>query len=216
MFLGYKIIETLSEGHKTSIYRATRELDDTNVIIKALKNEYPSEEEISSLSREYDITSLLKMTDVIETYTFYDDAYHFGIIFEDFDAISLQKVIDERPVTTPEFFSYSLQIIDSLIKIHSRNIIHKDLKPSNILINKASGKLKLSDFGISSILGKKAGAEESTIILEGTLSNISPEQTGRMNRSIDFRSDAYSLGVTFYQLLTGRLPFLSPDPMEHS
>lgn len=102
-------------------------------------------------------------------------------------------------------------ILDGLYR---HRVIHKDIKPANILINPETKQVKLIDFSIASLLPRESREIHSPNVLEGTLAYLSPEQTGRMNRKIDYRSDYYSLGITFYELLTGQLPFQSNDPME--
>lgn len=107
-----------------------------------------------------------------------------------------------------------MELIDTLHQLHQQRIIHKDVKPANILIHPETRKIKLIDFSIASLLPRETQEIQSPNALEGTLAYLSPEQTGRMNRGIDYRSDFYSLGVTFFELLSGQLPFTSHDPME--
>ena len=99
-------------------------------------------------------------------------------------------------------------------RLHQRGLVHKDIKPANILVNCADGQVRLTGFGIASRLPRERQAPEPPEIIAGTLAYMAPEQTGRMNRSIDSRSDLYALGVTLYQMLTGALPFTASDPME--
>src|SRR5262249_6069123 len=98
--------------------------------------------------------------------------------------------------------------------MHGRGLVHKDLKPVNILVNRASGEARLTGFGIASRLPRERQSPAPPESIEGPLAYMAPEQTGRMNRSVDSRSDLYSLGVTFYQMLTGSLPFTASEPME--
>ncbi len=107
-----------------------------------------------------------------------------------------------------------MRIADLLGAIHAGNIIHKDINPSNIVYNPTTGQVKIIDFGISTVLSRENPTLSNPNVLEGTLAYMSPEQTGRMNREIDYRTDFYSLGATFYELLTGRLPFDTGDAME--
>src|SRR5947209_10636847 len=102
----------------------------------------------------------------------------------------------------------------ALDKVHQHGLIHKDIKPSNILVNTASDEIRLTGFGIASRLARERQAIEPPEFIAGTLAYMAPEQTGRMNRSIDSRSDLYALGVTLYEMLTGSLPFTAADPME--
>ncbi|GGA16292.1 hypothetical protein CYANOKiyG1_30480 [Okeania sp. KiyG1] len=113
-----------------------------------------------------------------------------------------------------EFLEVGITLCNALEILYRERIIHKDIKPSNILINPHTKEIKLIDFSIASLLPKETQTLINPHVLEGTLAYISPEQTGRMNRGIDYRTDFYSLGVTFYELLTGKLPFQSKDPME--
>jgi PAS domain S-box len=116
--------------------------------------------------------------------------------------------------TLKEFLSISIGICDALEKIHAKNIVHRAINPSNILYEQNTGEVKIIDCSSAEYLSSENYVLEGNNIIEGSLQYISPEQTGRMNRSIDYRSDFYSLGITFYEMLTGRVPFESKDPME--
>ena len=111
-------------------------------------------------------------------------------------------------------FCLAVDIASALGKAHRQGIVHKDVKPANVLVNCADGGARLTGFGIASRMPRERQAPEPPEIIAGTLAYMAPEQTGRMNRSIDSRSDLYALGVTFYEMLTGRLPFKAADPME--
>ncbi|HUL06115.1 MAG TPA: PAS domain S-box protein [Candidatus Acidoferrum sp.] len=112
------------------------------------------------------------------------------------------------------FLRIAISIASALDKVHQRGLVHKDIKPANILVNGANGEVRLTGFGLASRLSRERQAPEPPETIVGTLAYMAPEQTGRMNRSIDSRSDLYALGVTFYQMLTGTLPFTAADPME--
>jgi serine/threonine protein kinase len=107
-----------------------------------------------------------------------------------------------------------INLANAIGQLHRRGIVHKDIKPANVLVNSATGRVWLMGFGIASRLPRQRQSPDSPEFLEGTLAYMAPEQTGRMNRSIDSRSDLYSLGVTLYEMLTGSLPFTASDPME--
>ena len=117
-------------------------------------------------------------------------------------------------IDLPTFFRLGIQLGEVLQGLHHRRIIHKDINPNNILVDPQSGRLTLIDFSIASRMPAEHQELRHPSVLEGTIAYLSPEQTGRMNRDIDYRTDFYSLGVTFYELLTGRLPFESGDPLE--
>jgi serine/threonine protein kinase len=133
---------------------------------------------------------------------------------EDFGGSSLGHFANGRSLSLEQFLPIALQLIEILHLLHQQRVIHKDIKPANILIQPKTGQVKLIDFSISSLLPRETQEIKTLNGLEGTLAYLSPEQTGRMNRGVDYRSDFYSLGVTFYELLTGRLPFRSTDPTE--
>jgi serine/threonine protein kinase len=112
------------------------------------------------------------------------------------------------------FLSLAIGIVSALGKAHQHGLVHKDVKPTNILVNCADGQVRLTGFGIASRLPRERQAPAPPETIAGTLAYMAPEQTGRMNRSIDSRSDLYALGVTFYQMHTGQLPFTASNPME--
>src|SRR5271166_2309512 len=125
----------------------------------------------------------------------------------------LERLIG-APMEAGRFLRLAISIVAALGKAHQRGLVHKDVKPANILVNCADRRTRLTGFGIASRLPRERQAPEPPEVIAGTLAYMAPEQTGRMNRSIDSRSDLYALGVTFYQMLTGRLPFSAADPME--
>jgi len=215
---GYKIIEKIYNGSRTIVYRGYRESDSLPVAIKLLKNSYPCFKELVQFRNQYTIAKNLNSSLIVQTYSLevYQNAY--ALVMEDFGGISLQDYFARDQMRDISFLQEFLQIAIALCNtleiLYSQRIIHKDIKPSNILINPDSKQVKLIDFSIASLLPRETHTLISPNVLEGTLAYISPEQTGRMNRGIDYRTDFYSLGVTFYELLTGELPFPSNDPME--
>ncbi|WP_375501161.1 AAA family ATPase, partial [uncultured Nostoc sp.] len=126
----------------------------------------------------------------------------------------MRQFTQGKTLTLEQFLPIVLQLLDTLHQLHQQRVIHKDIKPANILIHPDTKQIKLIDFSIASLLPRETQEIQSPNGLEGTLAYLSPEQTGRMNRSIDYRSDFYSLGVTFFELLSGQLPFESQEPME--
>ncbi|MEH2261907.1 trifunctional serine/threonine-protein kinase/ATP-binding protein/sensor histidine kinase [Nostoc sp.] len=214
---GYRISEQLYNGSRTLVYRGYRETDSLPVVIKLLKNPYPGFSELLSFRNQYTIAKNLNHPGIIQTYSLEPYQNGYALVMEDFGGISLKdfaKVERLHITSLKEFLLPAISLCNTLdIVIHHR-IIHKDIKPSNILINPETKQVKLIDFSIASLLPRETQEIQNANALEGTLAYLSPEQTGRMNRGIDYRSDFYSLGVTFYELLTGVLPFVSDDPME--
>ena len=119
-----------------------------------------------------------------------------------------------RPLDVSHFLRIAIPLVGALRRVHERGLIHRDIKPANILVDAAGGGVWLTGFGIASRLPRERQAPAPPEVIAGTLAYMAPEQTGRMNRSVDSRSDLYALGVTFYELLTGTLPFTAADPME--
>ena len=217
---GYQIAAEIHVGSHTVIYRGIREDDLCPVTIEVLRNPFPSFNELLQFRHQYDIGKDLDLPNVIKTLALETYQNSYALILEDFGGISLKSfsrqvgALGNEIPTLTIFLNIAIQIADALGGLHSHRVIHKDIKPTNILINPQTHQIKLSDLSISSLLPKEIQQIENVNKLEGTLAYISPEQTGRMNRGIDYRSDFYSLGVTFYELLTGQLPFISNDPME--
>lgn len=211
---GYEIIESIHEGWNTVIYRANYLITNNPVIIKTLKAEYPTLEDVSRLRHEYKILEPLNLEGVIKPLALENYQNGLALILEDFGQPSLKWYITHNTVNLKEFIQIAIQVVTALEKLHQNNIIHKDIKPHNILVSSQLDEIKIIDFSIATRLTRENAAYNSLNLLEGTLAYISPEQTGRMNRYIDYRTDFYSLGVTFYEILTGKLPFVTDDPME--
>jgi predicted ATPase/signal transduction histidine kinase len=209
---GYHITEELYNGSRTLVYRGYRETDSLPVVIKLLKNPYPSFHELLSFRNQYTVAKNLNSPLIVQTYNLEPCQNGYALVMEDFGGISLKNWVLGGNLA--EFLEIAIALCDALNILYQERIIHKDIKPANILINIDTKQVKLIDFSIASLLPRETQILINPHVLEGTLAYISPEQTGRMNRGIDYRTDFYSLGVTFYELLTGELPFSSNDPME--
>src|SRR3979409_2000594 len=135
------------------------------------------------------------------------------LVLEDPGGTPIDQLLG-RPLEFSQFLRIAIPLAGALRRVHERGLIHKDVKPANILLDAASGGVWLTGFGIASRLPRARQAPAPPESIAGTLAYMAPEQTGRMNRSIDARSDLYALGVTLYQMLTGSLPFTAVDPME--
>ncbi|MBF2063739.1 MAG: AAA family ATPase [Calothrix sp. C42_A2020_038] len=210
----YDITEIIHESLNTVIYRGVAQIGQEPVILKVLKSEYPTFEQITRLKHEYSITENLDYPGIVKFLRLENHQNRLILVAEDFGGISLKQYLKEEKLSLHIFLSIALQIAKALVFLHSNHIIHKDIKPSNIIINSKTGVCKITDFSIASRLLKEMPQPTNANQLEGSLAYISPEQTGRMNRIVDYRSDFYSLGVTFYEMLTGQLPFESNDPLE--
>jgi predicted ATPase/signal transduction histidine kinase/tRNA A-37 threonylcarbamoyl transferase component Bud32 len=218
---GIKAINLIYESANSLVYCGVREKDGQAVILKLLKEDYPTPSELTRYKQEYEITKSLDIEGAVKAYSLEPYQRTLVITLEDFGGISLKKLLEEgeignkkKAVPVLEFIKIAIKITESLRAIHAANIIHKDINPANIVFNRETGQVKIIDFGISTVLSRENPTLKNPNVLEGTLAYISPEQTGRMNRSLDYRTDFYSLGVTFYELLAGKLPFEANDALE--
>jgi serine/threonine protein kinase len=210
----YNLIEVIYEGTTTCVYRAVREPDQTSVVMKTLKSEYPTLEQITQLKHEYQILQSLEIEGIVKPLSLESYQNGLALILSDFGGENLINFITVKKNYLSNFLQIGIQLSSTLAQIHQKNIIHKDIKPHNILINPKTGQVEIIDFSIASRLSSENQTVSNPNLLEGTLAYMSPEQTGRMNRSIDYRTDFYSLGITFYEILTGQLPFQATDPLE--
>jgi serine/threonine protein kinase len=210
----YPINYTLHEGIETIIYRGQTSLDRPTIILKLLKAEYPTLEAITRLKHEYQIRKNLDIEQIVKAISLETFDNRLGLVLEDFGGESLGKQIEKERLSAIVILNIAVQIVKALAYLHQNQIIHKDIKPSNIIINTQTKQVKLTDFGIATKLNKENPQFNNPNSVEGTLAYMSPEQTGRMNRTLDYRTDFYSLGTTLYEMLTGQLPFTSSDPLE--
>jgi PAS domain S-box-containing protein len=216
---GYEITKVIDETENRTVCRAKCQKTHNSVILKVLKAEYSTLEQISRIKHEYQTTKNLNLDGVVKVYSLETFQNYLVLVAEDFGGISLKEFIsinynNDNSLTTDTFLAITVQLARALVALHTYKIIHKDIKPSNIIINSQTGEVKITDFSIASRLSQQTTQLLNTTDLEGTLAYMSPEQTGRMNRCIDYRTDFYSLGVTFYEILTGKLPFNSEEALE--
>ena len=209
---GYTLIEHLYSSSQTQVYRALHATQQKKVIIKVLSKDVPSQYELAQLRNQYAIAKSLPTPGIVRPLSL--EPYEGGqaLVMEDWGGISLDRYT--QPLALVDILGIALQLTDILHNLHQHRVIHKDIKPANILIRPQSKEIRLIDFSVASVLPQETQALQNPNALEGTLAYLSPEQTGRMNRGIDYRTDYYSLGVTLYQLLTGRLPFIGEEPLE--
>ena len=214
-FAGYNIIEQLYSGEKITVSRALRKSDNKTVILKILKAEYPDPDDIARLMYEYNLLKDLTIPDVIQVYGFEKQQNHFALVLENIpNSCKLRTYLSTHKLSIEEFLRLAIHMADAIDKVHEAGIIHKDINPDNILVIGDGEKIKLLDLSIATKLLEEDHEITNPEMLEGTLPYISPEQTTRMNRPIDRRTDLYSLGITFYEMLTGRLPFEAKDAIE--
>ncbi|MGD1805960.1 trifunctional serine/threonine-protein kinase/ATP-binding protein/sensor histidine kinase [Dapis sp. BLCC M126] len=210
----YYFGENLYQGTRTLVYCGQRICDKKPVIIKVLRNPHPSFNELVQFRNQYIITCNLENQSIVQPLALERYKNGYALVMPDNGAIALHEYWTKSEQSLSNFLHIAIQLAQALHYLSVQRIIHKDIKPSNILINPQTKQVQLIDFSISTLLPTEKQQLINPNVLEGTLGYISPEQTGRMNRGIDYRTDFYSLGVTFFELLTGKLPFESSDPME--
>src|ERR1700749_515521 len=168
---------------------------------------------VERLEHEYALKSELDAEWAARPVALTHDNGRMTLVLEDPGGTPLERLLG-RPLDVSHFLRIAIPLAGALRRVHERGLIHKDTKPANILFNEASGGVWLTGFGIASRLPRERQAPAPPEVIAGTLAYMAPEQTGRMNRSVDSRSDLYALGVTFYELLAGALPFTAADPIE--
>ncbi|MDI3289730.1 AAA family ATPase [Polyangium sp. 15x6] len=209
----FAITGTLHEGRGTVLLRGVRTADDLPVILKVLDPRRSRPRDLERLKREYEIGRQLDLPAIVRPLALETHEGMPALVLEDFGGQSLDHFLG-APLPIERFLDLAVRIAAAVGALHRRGIIHKDLKPQNILVNVSTGQVKLADFGLAVCPSRERQASLRPSLIEGSLPYLAPEQTGRMNRAIDSRADLYALGVTFYEMLTGRLPFEALDPLE--
>ncbi len=217
---GYEVQEEIYQSKQTVIYRGINLAQQEPVIIKVPKAQNPTFNQLIKFRNQYNIVKNLNIEGIVKHLSLENYHHSFALVLEDFGGISLENyAIRARKnksslLPWPDFFTIAISIATTLESLYQQGIIHKDIKPHNILINPQTKVVKLTDFSISTVLLKESKQACNPNVLSGTLAYMSPEQTGRMNRKLDYRTDFYSLGITLYQLLIGQLPFQEREPLE--
>ena len=215
-FNGIDIIGTVYEGINTHVFRGIIRDEKQPVILKTTSSTHPSPHEVARYRHEYHILKSLEpqaSKHVVEALDFVLRDHRPYLVMTDFGGVDLRNLLKTRNLELGKLLDISIKTASALSEIYQFNIIHKDIKPANILFNPETGDLKLIDFSSASIISRETPTVESSMLMTGTLPYMSPEQTGRMNRMVDWRTDFYSLGVTLYELFTGRLPFMATEPL---
>lgn len=211
---GFENLEPLAETKKTLVLRGVRASDRKPVVLKTTREQYPSARELArfkmgyEISRRFDHPCLARCLDLVA------NRNALVLVMEDIGGEDLSVLVKKGPLPISTFLDYAIKISSAIEHIHDRGVIHKDIKPSNIVHSRETGQVCVIDFSLASQLSREKQKLVGLHVLEGSLQYISPEQTGRMNRPVDYRSDFYSFGVTCYEMLTGRLPFEAGDAMK--
>ena len=211
---GYLLEEVIFESSRTWLWLGKRQSDGLLVLIKGPASPQQSEQELAEMRHEHEITQALEIDGVLRAEKLVRGENGWALILENTDALPLRKLMDTARLELPDSLKVAVSLIGTLEDVHQQGIIHKMINPFNIFVDPASGMVKLTGFGLA-IRPPRENPNALNPGLSGeTLPYISPEQTGRMNRVLDYRSDFYSLGATLYELFTGRVPFGSREAME--
>jgi len=209
----YKLIKVFYETEHTRVYVADK--DSKKYFLTELAGHYPAPSETAQLKKEFSIRKESGISGIITPYEIVDTGSVFAVASEFVDGVSLKSYIKSgKKLSIKKTVSIGLKIAKALMGLHSLKLIHRDVRNSNIIVENNSGKVFLADFGLSAVTSKMGLQIYNPKTIEDTLTYISPEQTGRMNRDVDFRTDFYSLGISLYELFCGRPPFISEDPLE--
>jgi predicted ATPase/signal transduction histidine kinase len=206
--------ETLREDAEYAFCRGRKDGRElTSIFLVTPVSEHPVPAVLERLEHEYSLRDALDSDWAVRPLALVRREGRPMLVLEDAGGEPLDRLLG-RPMELSRFLRLAVGLSTALGKLHQQGLIHKDIKPANILVNSESGAVWLTGFGIASRLPRERQSAEPPEMINGTLAYMAPEQTGRMNRSVDYRSDLYSLGVTFYEMLTGGLPFTASDPME--
>src|ERR1700692_4008565 len=213
---GYVLESSLREGGEFTVQRGRRPADSCPVLVVALAAEQPSPQSLRRLEHEFSLEADLDAAWATRPLALTHHEGRTMLILTDPGGVPLDRILEQRegqPIELTRFLRIALSVARALGEVPRHGLIHKDLRPANILVDDADA-VRLTGFGIASRLPRERQAPLTLQVIAGTLPYMAPEQTGRMNRSVDSRSDLYALGITYYEILTGTLPFTAADPME--
>jgi serine/threonine protein kinase len=210
---GFEISELIHSGPLSTVYRAVRTSDGARVVVKCLSSEHPGAGDLARYRYAWELTRELRVDGVCPTIALVEHRRRPVLVMEDVGAQSLQSLAPSLRGDVRRILRVAIQIASALEGLHRAGVIHKDVNPANVVVVPGTLRTLLIDFDIASRLLREHVESAAPATLQGTLAYMSPEQTGRVNRSVDHRSDLYSFGVTLYEVLSGRLPFPKSDPM---
>jgi len=211
----YEITEQLHSSARSQVARAMA-FDGTALIVKMPNQQFPSFAQLAQFKREYALARRCAHPGVVRPLALQQHRGRWTMLQEDSGGVSLDRILRATApgaMDLDDVFAIALQLCAALETVHRHGVIHKDINPSNLVWNARQRVLQLIDFGIASELPHEIQGPSHPQALEGTLRYMAPEQTGRMNRRVDYRADLYALGATLYELLAGQAPFDARDDM---
>lgn len=210
----YEVKAEIFNGKRSVVYRGHRSEDDLPVILKTISASTLDGERTANFKREYDVLSRLDIEGVIQVFKLKESNNNLIMVMEDIGGSSLDRIITNEPPALETFLSIAIAIAEIVGNIHHQHLIHKNLNPSHIIWEPIKEKVQIIGFSGATELPFEKVLFQNPANMQVSLDYISPEQTGRMNRIVDYRTDLYSLGIIFYELLTGETPFSESDPLE--
>lgn len=211
---GFRIEKIIYENSNSVLYLGSRTTESYKTPIKLIKTQNPSIEELERFKMEFDLLHSLSIPGVIKAESFQKIENSYMIVFAPVEGVPIRELINSQSLTLQESLALSIQISILTGRLHEASIIHKNIQPAVFLWNNINRQLTLIDLNVAIKITAEKALQKNFGIIEGALPYISPEQTGRMNRLVDYRTDFYSMGVMFYELFTGSLPFDTSDPLE--
>lgn len=209
----YTVTETLRKNDRFVLQRGVRVCDGRPVLLKRPAAKHPFPETVRQLKHEQDIGQTLEPGFVLRPLALDQHADRLTLVLEDFPGVSLRRFLG-APMDIGRFLRVAIETTAAVEKLHEHDLIHKDMRPDNILVDIETCQVRLTDLGLASLLPREHQRAVHPNLIEGSLAYMSPEQTGRMNRAVDYRTDLYSLGITLYEMLTGELPCRATDPLD--
>jgi PAS domain S-box-containing protein len=207
------VLEALRKDKEFNLYRGRSEDDSSQILVLSPVVEYPALESLKRLEHEYSLREELDTAWAARPLTIARHWNRAVLALEDPGGVPIDQLLGQ-PLDLAFSLPVAIGLATAIDRVHQHGIIHKDIKPANVLVNSGTGRCWLTGFGIASRLPRERQSPDPPEFIGGTLAYMAPEQTGRMNRSIDSRSDLYAFGVGLYEMLTGSLPFMASDPME--
>lgn len=207
----YSVTEALAHGGGAVMYRGVRNADGLPVLLKVLEGPDRTQS-LKQLEHEYEIGTLFESSAIVRPLALQMSDGTPALVTEDFGGTSLEQRLG-APMHVEQFLGLATRITAAVAEIQRKDVVHRDLRPANVLVG-SQGEVKITNLALASRLPRGRSLLQSLSGIEHALPYLSPEQTGRMNRSVDGRADLYALGVTFYQMLTGQFPFQATDPLE--
>jgi predicted ATPase/signal transduction histidine kinase len=211
---GYEVGDLLHDSGTSAVYRARRLSDGARVVVKRTHGSAVSVRQLTRYRNEHELLRSLDSPGVVKVHELLRHQGQLALVLEEFAGVPLTDWIATARPTLGARLDAAISLTTALGEVHTAGLIHKDVNSHNALYEAATQRVKLIDFGIATRLRSEDGKRQFPAALEGTLAYIAPEQTARMNRSVDYRADFYSLGITLYELFSGRLPYTSDDPLE--